>query len=185
MKKITAFFKLFVLEFVTNSIVCYIPSIVIRNYYYRRVCKIKMNKTVNIQMKCYIYNSSGDFLIGDNTVINRRCTLDRRGGLHIGKNVNISAESAIYTAGHILDSPTFADYLKPVVIGDHSWIGTRAIIMPGVEIGIGAVVLPGSIVTRNVPALHIVGGAPAKFLKERGLTFDQLKYNPAWYPLFQ
>jgi acetyltransferase-like isoleucine patch superfamily enzyme len=54
-----------------------------------------------------------------------------------------------------------------VLIGDDVWIGVNAVILPGVEIGDGAVVAAGAVVNGNVPAQAIVGGVPAKFIKFR------------------
>lgn len=54
---------------------------------------------------------------------------------------------------------------KEVVIGNHVWIGTRAIIMKGVHIGDGAIIAAGAIVTKDVPANSIVAGVPAKIIK--------------------
>ena len=54
---------------------------------------------------------------------------------------------------------------KPVVINDDAWIGTHAVIMPGVTIGKGAIVGAGSIVTKNVEAYTVVVGNPARFVK--------------------
>ncbi|MBO5397365.1 MAG: acyltransferase [Clostridia bacterium] len=55
---------------------------------------------------------------------------------------------------------------KPIVIGNHVWIGTRAIIMKGVTIGDGAVIAAGAIVTKDVPANTIVAGVPATVIRE-------------------
>ena len=173
---------LFVREYVANHMVSSIPSIRLRRWFYRRVLKIKMDSTVNIQMGCYIYVSPQPLSIGPCTVINRGCTLDRRGGLFIGKSVNISPEVAIFTAGHDPQSPSFCDFTSPVDIHDHAWIGTRAMIMPGVTVGCGAVVLPGAVVTRDVPAHAIVAGVPATVVGKREGSFD---YDPRWNPLFQ
>ncbi len=54
----------------------------------------------------------------------------------------------------------------PVVIGNHVWIGTRAIIMKGVKIGDGAVIAAGAVVTKDVPPKTIVAGVPAKVIRE-------------------
>ncbi len=54
----------------------------------------------------------------------------------------------------------------PIKIGDKSWIGFNSIILKGVTIGTGAVVAAGSVVTKDVPAWTLVGGNPAKFIKE-------------------
>lgn len=171
----------FIKEYITNWIINHIPIITLRMFYYRHVLSIKMDETVLIQMGCYLYSSKGDFSIGKNTIINRNTILDRRGGLSIGSNVNISAEVAIYTAGHDPQSPDFNDFLKPVIINHYVWIGTRAMIMPGVVIGQGAVILPGAVVTHNVEPYDIVGGTPARKLGKRN---NELKYELAWRGLF-
>lgn len=57
--------------------------------------------------------------------------------------------------------------IKPVVIGDDFWIGTRVIILPGVTIGSHSIIGAGSVVTKDVPEWTIVGGNPAKIIKER------------------
>ena len=56
---------------------------------------------------------------------------------------------------------------KPVIIGNDVWIATRAIILPGVHVGNGAIIAAGSVVTRDVPDYSIVGGNPAKVIKMR------------------
>lgn len=57
---------------------------------------------------------------------------------------------------------------RPVRIGDKAWIGARSIILKGVTVGEGAVVAAGSVVTRDVPAWTIVGGNPARVIREIG-----------------
>lgn len=54
---------------------------------------------------------------------------------------------------------------KPVVIGDDVWIGTGSIILPGVNIGNGSVISAGSVVTKSVPEMCLVGGNPAKVIR--------------------
>ena len=119
--------------------------------------------------------------IGANTAINRRCYLDARQGIEIGDNVNVSPEVYILTYQHDPQSPTFASYGAPVVIEDHAWIGVRAILLPGVRIGEGAVVAAGAVVTADVPPYAIVAGVPATVKQER--TRD-LRYRTDWHPWF-
>lgn len=61
--------------------------------------------------------------------------------------------------------PDWADISKPVSIGDDVFVGTRAIIQKGVVIGHGAIVAAGSVVTKNVPAMAVVAGNPAKIVR--------------------
>jgi len=91
--------------------------------------------------------------LGDHCVINRGVLLDGRGGqLFIGNNVDIAQEAAIWTLGHDPHDDYHGDSPGPVTIGDYAWIGHRAIIMPGVSIGRGAVVAAGA-------AMNAVGAA--------------------------
>jgi acetyltransferase-like isoleucine patch superfamily enzyme len=101
-------------------------------------------------------------VIGDRSRINRDCCLDARGGLWIGSDVSISPGVTILTAEHPPDDSQFRVETKPVRIEDHVFIGMRAIVLPGVTLGAGAVVAAGAVVTRDVPALTIVGGVPAR-----------------------
>ncbi len=54
----------------------------------------------------------------------------------------------------------------PIHIGDGAWIGSRAVILPGVHIGNGAIVASGAVVTHNVAPNALVGGVPAKFVRD-------------------
>ena len=62
------------------------------------------------------------------------------------------------------------NHYAPIKIGAHVWIGSNATILPGVAIGDWSVVAAGAVVTRDVPAMTVVGGVPAKVLKELSLT---------------
>lgn len=105
--------------------------------------------------------------IGDGSIIGMWATMDGREGITIGRNVNFSSEVALWTLQHDYNSPTFATSGGPIVIGDRAWISFRATILPGVTIGEGAVVAANSVVTKDVAPYTVVGGIPAKFLKER------------------
>lgn len=88
----------------------------------------------------------------------------------------------IYTLQHDVNSPTFSVEGGPVVIDDYVYIGPRAIILPNVHIGIGAVVAAGAVVTHDVAPYAIVGGVPARFLHERPHDLD---YKPDFAMPFQ
>ena len=106
--------------------------------------------------------------IGNTTNINPGCMLDSRGGhIDIGNNVDIAPEVNIWTLEHDPSDPDFASKGGSVVIGDFVWIANRAIILPNVRIGEGAVVAAGSVVTKDVDPWTIVGGVPAKKISNR------------------
>ena len=130
-------------------------------------------------MNCFF---TGDVIeIGNNTIINRQCYLDGRMGLYIGDNVSISPEVYILTLQHDPDDPYFSTKGGSVHIDDRVWIGVRAIILPGVHIGEGAVIAAGSLVNKDVAPFTIVGGIPAKPLKERS---PKLFYNLRFFPYY-
>jgi acetyltransferase-like isoleucine patch superfamily enzyme len=114
--------------------------------------------------------------VGAHSCIGHKVTLDARGGLTIGNNVNFSSEVMIWTAQHDYRSPTFETDFKPVVIGDYAWLGPRCIILPGVTVGEGAVVAAGAVITKDVEPYEVVAGVPARKVADRS---GNLKYNPA------
>jgi maltose O-acetyltransferase len=135
-----------------------------------------------IQMNS-IRSSGRRVSIGAGTIINRKCLLYTSSGLLIGNNVSISAEVALITGTHDINSPTFAATYLPIVIDDYAWIGTRAMILQGVTIGQGAVVMAGAVVTHDVAPFAVVGGVPAKPISERTLREPAYKlWRP---PLFE
>lgn len=93
-------------------------------------------------------------------------------GIDIGHDVVISEGAFICTAEHDITSECFALVTAPIVIGNYAWICSRAIILPGVTIGEGAVVAAGSVVTKDVAPWTVVGGNPAKVIKKRCAHFS-------------
>lgn len=140
-----------------------------------------ISSSASVHTGCWF---SGFFLfIGDYSVVNRNCRLDARGGLTIGANVSISPECYLITAGHDPHSSDFSGSIKPtqIFIHDYVWIGARAMVLPGVTIGRGAVVGAGSVVTRDVAPMDIVAGNPARSIGRRSTN---LSYNLNWRPWF-
>jgi putative colanic acid biosynthesis acetyltransferase WcaF len=88
----------------------------------------------------------------------------------------------IYTLQHDTDSPEFAVVGGPVVIEDYVYVGPRVIILPNVRIGRGAVIAAGAVVTKDIPPYAIVGGVPARFIRERT---HELHYRPDFAMPFQ
>jgi acetyltransferase-like isoleucine patch superfamily enzyme len=167
--------------FLVNDILLRFPSYHLRKAVFRVLLRCNCGPQTTIQRGCYVY-CRGGITIGDRTMINRGCVLDGRGGLTIGESVNISPHVEIYTADHDPASRSFAERRRPVSIGDYAWISTRAIVLPGLAIGRGAVVAAGSVVVRDVPDYTIVGGVPAKVL---GVRRQDLDYSPIWKPFLQ
>jgi acetyltransferase-like isoleucine patch superfamily enzyme len=132
-----------------------------------------------VQSGCKFLNGRKVHL-GRRNVINFGCLFDgRKFSIRTGDDVSIGPEAAILTLGHDPQSPEFGDRGGEVVIGSRVWIGYRAIILPGVKIGDGAVVGAGAVVTKDVEPFAIVAGNPARQIGERN---RDLKYQLAFDP---
>jgi len=156
-----------------NQVINQLPSRHLRMLFYRHLMGFHLGASTSIFMNCRFDCAKG-LTIGSTTVINQGCRLDSRGGLRIGCNVSISEEVCILTADHDPSRPDFSGRSRPVVVEDYVFIGTRAMILPGVTLHRGAVVAAGAVVSRYVGALDIVGGVPARPL---GVRNPQLAYS--------
>lgn len=166
------------LAFVYNCILGNLPSRHIRRAFLRQWLG-GMGTRASVQMGCRFLNGRKVFL-GEGSVINFGTLLDGRvHRIEIGSNVSIGPEASILTLGHDPQSAEFADRGGPVRIGDRVWIGYRALILPGLTVGEGAVVAAGSVVTRDVEPYTIVAGNPARKIKERTQSLSyELSFNP-------
>lgn len=117
----------------------------------------------------------------DDVSMNPGFTSKGAGRLFIGAHVHMGENVLVITDNHDFEEPAALPYdsrrmAKDVVIGDCVWIGDRVVIVPGVMIGEVAVLAAGSIVTRDVPPLAIVGGVPAKVIRYRPRdAYERLK----------
>jgi acetyltransferase-like isoleucine patch superfamily enzyme len=120
-------------------------------------------------LKGYYKNS---MTVGRGTWIGQQCFFHSAAGITIGERVGIGPGVKILTSRHgeagrglaILDSPI---ELAPVVIEDHVDIGVGAIVLPGVRIGRGAQIGAGAVVAKDVPPYAVAAGVPAVVLRER------------------
>lgn len=104
--------------------------------------------------------------LGKRVFINSGCKFQDQGGIIIGDDVLIGHNCVIATLNHAMDPDHRADMIPaPVKIGNKVWIGANATILQGVTIGEGAVIAAGAVVNRDVPHRSIVGGIPAKVIK--------------------
>jgi acetyltransferase-like isoleucine patch superfamily enzyme len=105
--------------------------------------------------------------LGKNVFINHACSFLDLGGIIIEDGVMIAPKVNITSEGHPVEASTRKTLVpKKVVIKQNAWIGAGASILPGVTIGENAVVAAGALVTKDVPANTLVGGVPAKVLKQ-------------------
>jgi len=145
-----------------------VPSHHFRRFFYR-VAGIKIGKESTIHMWANFYQPRG-ISIGQDSIIGDHCFLDGRERLEIGSHVAIASQVLIYNSEHDVNDEFFRAREEPVIIEDYVFIGPRAIILPGVRIGKGAVVAAGAVVTGNVQAKAIVAGVPAEEIGHRKIN---------------
>ena len=88
------------------------------------------------------------------------------GGITIEDDVMLGPNVQLITENHPINPSERKNLdLKPILIQKNAWIGAGAIVLPGVTVGKNSVVAAGSVVTKDVPANTVVGGVPAKFIK--------------------
>lgn len=133
---------------------------------------------IEIGDNCHLFENvivatyGGNIKIGNYSSINPFCVLYGHGGLTIGNEVRMAAQTVIVPSNHIfkdLDTPIRLQGIekKGVIIQDNVWIGTGAKILDGVIVEKNAIVGAGAVVTKNVRENSIVGGVPAKIIKIR------------------
>lgn len=147
-----------------------LKGIAIRYALLKAIAK-KCGDNVAIYPDCYILFPEM-LEIGDNVSIHPMCYIDAFGGVKIGDDVSIAHAVTIMTSSHHFDrhdipikDQTF-DVAK-TEIGNNVWIGAKATILCGNNIGSGAVIGAGAIVTHNVDDNTVNAGVPARVIKER------------------
>jgi tetrahydrodipicolinate N-acetyltransferase len=135
--------------------------------------RLAINARLSIQGEVILMNGTRAVVakdahleIGDKTYIHCNSTVTCFGHIRIGADCGISWNTNILDGnGHDLTvDGVVKPWPNPVEIGDNVWVGTGAMVLPGVRIEDGAIIGAGSVVTRDVPARTVVAGNPAKVI---------------------
>lgn len=124
------------------------------------------NIVINSPFRC---DFGFNIQIGDNFVGNFNLTILDEAEVKIGNNVMIGPNCSLITITHALNhEQRNAGLMKalPITIGDNAWIASNVVILPGVEIGEGAVIGAGSVVTRSIPAGTLAVGNPCRPIRQ-------------------
>ncbi len=106
--------------------------------------------------------------IGERVFINRGCSFLGSGEIHLGDDVAVGFEAMLVTVEHDGDHEDRRSALggdRPIVVGRGTWIGARAVILPGVTVGEGCIIAAGAVVSADCEPHTAWGGVPARLLK--------------------
>ncbi|WP_222707746.1 acyltransferase [Microbacterium hatanonis] len=170
------------LIYFNNHVLNKIPSRRLRLFWYRRVMRFSIARGSFVHLGV-TFDTWKNFSMGSGSVINAGCRVDNRALITIGASVSISQNVTLLTGDHDLFDVAFAGRTRPINIRDHVFIGTSAIVLPGITLSAASAVAAGSLVAKDVPAGQIVGGVPAKPIS--GLRPSGLNYDASYGPLFQ
>lgn len=134
---------------------------------------LELGDQVIINRNCLIQCKAGPLKIGARSIIGLNSSITSLAGVEIGEAVLVGASCNItpgaYPTGDIskpmLDQGAYSK--GPIVIGDDVWIGTAVSILGSVKIGSHSIIAAGAVVNKDVPAYAIVGGVPARILRDR------------------
>ena len=137
-----------------------------------------VGKNVSIDEGCWVSHPA-KLSLGDNVGINKGSRLNAAGEISIGDNVLIGPSVIVWSQNHKYssrDKPIAVQghTYKKVIIGDDVWIAARATVLPGVNIGQGAIICAGAVVTKDVEEYSIVGGVPAVKIGDRPMAEEVL-----------
>ena len=183
MDKVTTRVDSYALDFLLMCLhaATYIPSHTARNWIWRLSgLEIGNNSTLHTGIRVF---DPRNIKVGQGTIIGYATFIDGRARVTIGDHVDIASEVMIYSQEHDIHSDDFHAISGEVKIDDYVFIGPRAIILPGVPIGEGAVIAAGAVVTKDVEPYTVVGGVPAKMIGER--KTKNPKYRLGRFKLFQ
>jgi maltose O-acetyltransferase len=116
---------------------------------------------------CFFFGA--DIAIGDHTMINQGCHFDTRARIEIGAGAGIASEVMLCTSTHDIGAAEKrwgAYRTAPISVGAGAWLGSRALVLPGVTIGGGAVVAAGAVVTSDVEPNALYAGVPARRVRD-------------------
>jgi acetyltransferase-like isoleucine patch superfamily enzyme len=118
-----------------------------------------------------IYLAGPSIIIGDDTFVGHHCEFNIRQSIVVGNHGNIAAGCKFIDHNH---NAGYSDRKNrvpdpkgaPILIGKYVWMGVNVVVLAGVNIGDGAVIAAGSVVTKSVPSGQLWGGIPARLIRE-------------------
>jgi putative colanic acid biosynthesis acetyltransferase WcaF len=105
--------------------------------------------------------------IGDHCWIGEDTWIDNLAQVSVGSHVCVSQGAYLCTGNHDWRTPNMKLFRRPIKLQNGCWVGARATVCPGIEIGVGAILTVGSVATKNIPPYEIWVGNPARYARDR------------------
>jgi len=126
----------------------------------------------NVMRNAWLHPMGGKIIVGKNVGINPYCLIYGMGGVTIGDNVMMATSCIIISANHNFERTDIPMTFQGVAcdeikIGNDVWLGARVTVLAGVEIGDGAIIGAGAVVSKSIPPYSIAVGVPARVIKSR------------------
>ena len=139
--------------------------------FFLRCFRAQVGRAVQIMPSARIW-APWNLVLGDHATISHGVDLYSVDRIEIGAHATVSQRSFLCTASHDVDHPNMPLVAAPITIGPGAWICAEAYVHPGVTIGTDAVAGVRAVVLHDVPPRQVVGGNPARFIRERNVRAD-------------
>ncbi len=142
--------------------------------------KFQIGKGSSVHLGCK-FTAVTEFYMGKNSTVNQYCRMDNRGGISIKDNVSISPCVNLITADHDIHARDCLGRQKEILIKDHVFIGSDAMVLPGVIMEEGSVLGAKSLLTKSTIAFGIYTGLPAQLKANRRTDLDYQTSYIRWF----
>lgn len=142
--------------------------------------KFKIDKGSSVHLGCK-FNGVTEFSMGKNSTLNQYCKIDNRAGVYIGDNVSVSPYVNLVTADHDIQAIDFIGRQKEIILKDYVFVGSDAMILPGVVMETGSVLGAKSLLTKTTIPYGIYAGIPAKLKANRRTDLDYTTSYIRWF----
>lgn len=132
--------------------------------FFAKITKEPKNESLRVFLPFYS-DFGRNIHLGKNVFINGACHFQDQGGIYIGDNTLIGHACVLATLNHDLLEHRGDLHPKAIKIGANVWIGSNATILGGVSIGDGAIIAAGAVVSKDIPAMSVAAGVPARVIK--------------------
>lgn len=146
-------------------------GLLLRYVFLKNLCK-KCGDNVSVHPGVFLFHLP-ELELGSNVSIHPMCYLEAAGGIKIGNDVSIAHSSSLVSVNHSWDNPDIPikynkENLSPIQIDDDVWIGAGVRILAGIRLKKRTVVAAGAVVNKSFEENSLIGGVPAKLIKELG-----------------